>query len=253
MADASTNPSGGSRVQNRERVRSRLAGAAIRLFAQQGFAETTVDEIAEAADVSRRTLFRHFPTKADIVFADHPERINRLQRYLDAPPADTPPLDVVFGAALATVPSFIDPPEFFLARHRLLRHTPELRNREQAYGLRYGAVLARCLKQRLADETARDESGAIVSDGVIADVVSASIVTVVNRAQRAWAASGGTTDPTEETQQGLHMLRAAFTPLLHGTTLDAASSSPTVIVMNATGTVPQDIVDRLNSILADDD
>lgn len=247
MLEPSDTSRGSARAQQRERVRSRLASAAIRLFAANGFAETTVDEIAEAAAVSRRTLFRHFPTKSDIVFADHPERISRLERYLAAPPAGTPPLDVVFGAALATVPSFVDPPEFFLARHRLLRSTPELRFREQAYGLQYARVLGRCLRARLG----QDPDSVDTIDDVVVDVIAGSIVTVVNRAQREWAASGGETDPTESTRDGLRMLRSAYTPLLRSRPVDDVSSTSTVIVVNAAG-VPQEIVDRLSSIFETD-
>ena len=52
-------------IRNRkaQETRARIAEAALELFMSQGYAETTIDHIAEAAGVSRRTVFHHFPTK----------------------------------------------------------------------------------------------------------------------------------------------------------------------------------------------
>ena len=50
----------------------------MRLFAEQGFAATTIDQIAEAADVSRATVFSYFPTKEDIVFGDARAAVDAL-------------------------------------------------------------------------------------------------------------------------------------------------------------------------------
>jgi AcrR family transcriptional regulator len=49
-------------------TRASIADAAVALFAERGFAETTMDEVADAAGVSRRTAYRHFPSKDDLVF-----------------------------------------------------------------------------------------------------------------------------------------------------------------------------------------
>jgi AcrR family transcriptional regulator len=51
-----------------EETRAAIADAAVALFAERGFAETTMDEVAVAAGVSRRTAYRHFPSKDDLVF-----------------------------------------------------------------------------------------------------------------------------------------------------------------------------------------
>jgi len=61
-------------------TRSDIANAAVALFAKQGFDSTTMAEVAEAADVSRRTVYRYFPTKDDLVF-EHPHRW--LQQFKD--------------------------------------------------------------------------------------------------------------------------------------------------------------------------
>jgi TetR/AcrR family transcriptional regulator, regulator of mycofactocin system len=60
----------------------RIVEVALDLFSRQGFSRTTVDEIAAAAGVGRRTIFRYFPSKNDIVIADFDAQLERLRRAL---------------------------------------------------------------------------------------------------------------------------------------------------------------------------
>src|SRR5579875_2921728 len=70
-------------------TRARIADAALKLFLDHGYAETTINEIAEAAGVSRRTVFHHFPPPAAMLF-DHlvTRREEALQRLRERPPAE---------------------------------------------------------------------------------------------------------------------------------------------------------------------
>ena len=63
-------PDGGTRERNVAATRKRIAEVALDLFQRRGYAETTIDEIAVAAEVGRRTIFRHFPTK-EAILVDH--------------------------------------------------------------------------------------------------------------------------------------------------------------------------------------
>ena len=63
------------REKQRLETRRMLAEHALRLFQEQGFDETTVEEIAAAAGVSHRTFFLHFATKAAAAFPDHEDRV----------------------------------------------------------------------------------------------------------------------------------------------------------------------------------
>jgi AcrR family transcriptional regulator len=63
-------PRTGLRERKRAKARREIQSAALRLFGEQGYEETTVQQIAEAAVISESTVYRHFPTKADIVMRD---------------------------------------------------------------------------------------------------------------------------------------------------------------------------------------
>lgn len=207
-------PSAGIRETNRINTRRDVAAAAVELFDRQGVEETTVDEIAELAGVSRRTLFRHFPTKADMIFADHDERLARVEAFLALVDRDRPALDVLPELAVEVVSTLTDPAEFYLARNRVLRRSTELRGREQSYGLRYAKPVSQFLVDRLDGHPDRE---------LLAEIIAISMVTVVNRAQRSWAASGGTVDAAALTGDGTDLLVRIFEPVIHG---DQPSGGP---------------------------
>lgn len=70
MATTSADPApGGRRAVRKERTRQRLLGSAVRLFATQGYDATSIDAIAQDAEVARQTFFNYFPAKEDVVTA----------------------------------------------------------------------------------------------------------------------------------------------------------------------------------------
>jgi AcrR family transcriptional regulator len=73
----------GLRERKKAAARAAIRDAGMRLFAQQGFAGTTIDQIAEAADVARATVFGYYATKEDIVFGDAPAAIGALAAALE--------------------------------------------------------------------------------------------------------------------------------------------------------------------------
>lgn len=81
----------------RRRVTSRdeLEQAAFALFAARGFDATTVNEIAEAAGIGRRTFFRYFPSKNDIPWGAFEEELDRMRVLLQACPRDVPLMDAI--------------------------------------------------------------------------------------------------------------------------------------------------------------
>ena len=69
-------PTPGLRERTRRAVHREIAEAGMALFLDQGFEETTVDQIAEAAGISRRSFFRYFATKEDVVLGDMIEQLD---------------------------------------------------------------------------------------------------------------------------------------------------------------------------------
>ncbi|BBZ33741.1 TetR family transcriptional regulator [Mycolicibacterium confluentis] len=80
----------GLRERKKQRTREAVRAAAFRLFEENGYAATTVDQIAEAADVSARTFFRYFPNKAAVLIPDHMMG-PIIDLFLAAPP-EVPPI-----------------------------------------------------------------------------------------------------------------------------------------------------------------
>jgi TetR/AcrR family transcriptional regulator, regulator of mycofactocin system len=82
--------------------REDVARAALDLFNRQGYDETTVDEIAGAVGVSRRTFFRYYESKRDVVWGEFDAELVRLRAQLGAAPGDEPMMDVLRRAVVAT-------------------------------------------------------------------------------------------------------------------------------------------------------
>ncbi|MFC4565575.1 mycofactocin system transcriptional regulator [Nocardiopsis mangrovi] len=93
---------GGRPVMGRPRVTSRavLERLAFDLFARQGFDATTVDDIAAAAGIGRRTLFRYVASKNDLVWGDFEQHLGKLRRLLDASDPRAPMTDALRRAVV---------------------------------------------------------------------------------------------------------------------------------------------------------
>ncbi|MDT7804841.1 MAG: TetR/AcrR family transcriptional regulator, regulator of mycofactocin system [Actinomycetota bacterium] len=89
---------------------------ALRLFTERGFHETTVDEIAATAGVSRRTFFRYYDAKSDVLWNEFDNEVGTIRKLLADAPADLPVMDAVREAVLA-------------ANHYRAEDVPELRMR----------------------------------------------------------------------------------------------------------------------------
>ncbi|HZL32885.1 MAG TPA: TetR family transcriptional regulator [Verrucomicrobiae bacterium] len=120
-------PRVGLRERKKLKTRAALQDVALRLFREQGYAETTVEQIAEAAEVSASTFCRYFPTKEDVVLYDALDPL--LIEAFRAQPAELSPLQAlratmreVFGAAAPEI-------EAQAERAALLLAVPELRMR----------------------------------------------------------------------------------------------------------------------------
>ena len=116
------------REQKKARTRNTLREAAFRLFAEHGYQDTTVAQIATESGVSHMTFFRYFPTKEDVVLQDDYDPM--LEEMIRAQPPRKPPLHRVRDAIMDAIPDvYAQHRHTLLLRSRLLLTTPALRSR----------------------------------------------------------------------------------------------------------------------------
>jgi AcrR family transcriptional regulator len=138
----------GLRERKKQRTREAIARAAHELFVERGYQATTLPDIAEAADVSTRTIFAYFPSKEDILFDDLEQMKAALARAL----ADRPE----GKDALETVREFIlnaqqaDTSEIDAQLHHCISSEPTLRNQMRARIAQLAEVIAPAIAQDLA-------------------------------------------------------------------------------------------------------
>jgi AcrR family transcriptional regulator len=158
----------------------RLMKAAITLFAEQGYEETTVAEIAERAGLTKRTFFRYFSDKREVLFSGSGELSDLwLGAVTTAPPGATP-LAVVTAGFDPVADMFVGRHDFARIRSRIIASNPELKERE-------------LIKlQTLADaiKTALVERGAVANASILAAQAG---VTVFHVAFASWVQQD---DPT---------------------------------------------------------
>lgn len=107
-------------------TRASIVDVALDLFERCGYESTSVDQIAEAAHISRRTLFRYFPGKAAIAWGEFDEQIHLMLDYLDAVPDEVPLRDAL-ADALVEFNTFPDSQtDVHRTRMRLLLEVEEL-------------------------------------------------------------------------------------------------------------------------------
>ncbi|MFF7729980.1 TetR/AcrR family transcriptional regulator [Streptomyces sp. NPDC008001] len=122
----------GLRERKKQRTRDTLIRSALELFARKGYERTTVDEIAEAAEVSQRTFFRYFANKDEVALAMHTALDALFLATLRSRPAPEAPLAALRGAVLDTwdgasgVIEAVVPLELHMRTYRMIESTPQL-------------------------------------------------------------------------------------------------------------------------------
>ncbi|MCI2416540.1 TetR family transcriptional regulator [Saccharopolyspora sp. K220] len=191
----------GRTPHGRRRVRSALALAAMELFATKGFEATTVEEITDAAGVGRRTFFRYFRSKEDVVFPGHDERLAEVVERLAAADPAADPLAVLGQTAEVVLDMYLAEPEVSLKRFELTREVSALRDKEIASIDRYQRVFARFLRDRYAGEPGGDLRAA---------VAAAAVVAAHNHVLRQWLRSGGELDAKPMLRDAVRQVTAAL-------------------------------------------
>ena len=168
---ASQDRPGGLRERKKARTRAAIREHALRLFRENGYQQTTVEKIAEAAEVSPSTFFRYFPTKEDVVLQDDMD--TRMIEALEQQPPELGPIAAVRAATRQVFASYTEADLDVIRQTTALTMTvPEVRARAMDEFTRTIAVISQALAKRAgrpADDLAvRAAAGAII--GVIMSI-----------------------------------------------------------------------------------
>ncbi|WP_392838870.1 TetR family transcriptional regulator [Streptomyces sp. LN500] len=174
------------RERTRAAMRAEVSEVAFRLFAEQGFDETTVEQIAAEAGLSRTTFFRYFGTKEEVVLGKFGEFGHEIAAALATRPADERPWDALRRAF--DVVTHTDPaePEQSLSLMRLLSDACALTTRQWEKTQGWQSMLVPEISRRLGD------SGE-PADALRARALVASAIACLDAATDAWTAGDGTT------------------------------------------------------------
>lgn len=162
----------GLRERKKLQTRKDLARAAVRLFAERGYDATTVDDIAEAANVSRRTFFRYFRAKEEVFIVDPDGKLEAMHVALAEGPPDEPTLDALRRGALALTEAYWDP-ELSRAIIALLEREPSMMAAAMAYQVRWADALARELALDMGVDERLDPRPRILAHAAISMMRSA--------------------------------------------------------------------------------
>ncbi|MGH4033886.1 TetR/AcrR family transcriptional regulator [Actinomycetota bacterium Odt1-20B] len=175
-AAAPAAPKPSLRERKKQKTRVAIRTATYRLITEQGYDATTVEQIAEAAEVSPSTVFRYFPTKEDIVLTDEYDSL--MEAQLRARPADEPFLaslrHVIRSSVTLSVYDAMDRTDETRIRTQLMIDSPAVRSRM----LESMSVTGRMMCQVLADRTGRDADDLEVRAycmGIVGALLEASI------------------------------------------------------------------------------
>ena len=188
----------GLRERNKLRRSEQITQAALRLFAERGFDGATIDEIAAAADVSRRTFFRYFARKEDVLLGWKRQMADELREAIDARPADEAPLEAVHRSLATVAAGYSDQPELTLGLLRLFESGPALH--PQADYQAWDAVLTDGLARRMGVDPLRDPAPRLLATVGFA-VLTATV--------QSWGEAGGADDLLGLLDGGFAALRDA--------------------------------------------
>ena len=178
----------------------RIAETAMALFLEQGYESVTVEAVAAASQVSRRTVFRHFDGKDELAFPDHSQRLALVHDHRRGR-SDDDPVEVVIAATEASMRDFLEHPGLVLRRYQLTRVEAELRNRELVEHERYLLLTRAYLREHLPENSSPYLPMAL-----------AALIDAMHRAALGdFARSNGRTDALAELRAGMDWIRG----LLH--------------------------------------
>jgi AcrR family transcriptional regulator len=201
------------RARKKLATRRLLRRAALDLVAERGLANVTVEDIAEAADVSPRTFFNYFPSKEAVLFGGDPDRAATLRERIASEAPGEPPL-VALRTVMAQDSEEIadelrslggDPGEW-LRRLKVARTDPHVRAAHAAQM----AMIERAIGEGLADRLGSD-----LETDPYPGVLAAAAVGVVRACMAFWAGSGGSVQLSQLIDQAFQALADGLPERMH--------------------------------------
>jgi AcrR family transcriptional regulator len=188
MSSVETTPTKlGLRERKKQQTRETIARAALRLFAERGYDETTLAESAEAADVSPRTIFAYYESKEDILFCEEPSYLDRLKENLE----HRPPAATTVDALREFIASIPPPDEEAMLRKQVIAANPGLLMKLRA---RTGQ-----LESLLIESIARDLGAG--PDDIRPPLIAASMTAAFTTARDRFEAAAGEPISHEQAMQ----------------------------------------------------
>ena len=189
------------RERKKLRTRDALISASHRMFVKRGFENVTVDEIAVAADVSRRTFFRYFPSKEAVVFANVDERIAMFAELLGERHDGEGPFQAVRRSLMMLAQDYTEHRAEVVQVQRIVEKSPTLIAAEHAIDLEWEAVIADALLAR---------TGTTEATARRARMIAGATIGVVRATLREWFAADGAGDLVAMGAENLDMLARGF-------------------------------------------
>ena len=145
-----SSPSPGLRERKKRKTRETIIKVALELFVERGYEETTIAEIADAAEISPRTIFAYFPTKADILFYDQPEMQQRLAQVFRDRPEGATALDALRDFIAGTLsPASEEEHNVALRRRTVIAANETLRRNQRARLAPFEQLMAEAIAKDL--------------------------------------------------------------------------------------------------------
>ncbi|MEU8848402.1 TetR family transcriptional regulator [Streptomyces sp. NPDC048564] len=194
-------PQLGLRERKKIKTRTAIRDATYALIKEQGYDATTIEQIAERAEVSPSTVFRYFPTKEDIVLTDEydPILLDELRRR----PADEPWMESLrYVMKLAVAAATDEEPEAVRLRSHLLVQVPAVRSRM----LESMSVTGRMLGEAIAERTGR------ARDSFEVRVFTMSLIGALAEVSLYWAENGFEDDLNDLVDRALDVVEHGLAP-----------------------------------------
>lgn len=174
------------RSLTRETVRAQIAETAWSVFAERGFDDVTVNEVAEATGISRASFFRYFSSKEEAVFVALEAMGAEIATALEERPPKEGPWEALRRAFDAALPNYATNPGRSLARLNLTRETPSLRAHQLERQAQWRSLIGPALAIRVGQDP----------DDVRIEAVVGAALAALDAATEKWALSGGKLDLT---------------------------------------------------------